>query len=273
MPYRPRKAIISDAADSPGGMPSGYIARVGRDSLRRIRDDIVGCEKCPRLREWCVRAAAIKVARYRHQTYWARPVPGFGDPKARLLIVGLAPAANGGNRTGRVFTGDPSGDFLYPALHRAAFANQPTSVWRDDGLALSDAYILAAVRCAPPDNKPEPDETLACRPYLAREFRLLQPHAFLVLGKFALDALVGMLRAEGMVEPRRSFKFAHGLSHELPPHPTTGQTRKIFISYHPSQRNTFTKTLTAPMLDAVLGDINRFLAAQPLIPAAGPTHT
>ena len=229
------------------------------DSLKRIRDEIVQCEKCPRLREWCVRAATVKVARYRHQTFWARPVPGFGDPKARLLIVGLAPAANGGNRTGRVFTGDPSGDFLYPALHRAGFANQGTSVWRGDGLAMNDAYILAAVRCAPPDNKPEPQETVTCRPYLAREWRMLQPRAVLVLGKFALDAFVAMLKAEGVVEPRRSFKFGHGLSHELSSCALSGETGRIFISYHPSQRNTFTKTLTAPMLDAVLTDINRFL--------------
>ena len=200
----------------------------------------------------------VKVARYRHQTYWGRPVPGFGDPLARLLIVGLAPAANGGNRTGRVFTGDPSGDFLFPALHRAGFANQPTSVWRDDGLAMQDAYILAAVRCAPPDNKPEPKETLNCRPYLTREWKLLRLRAVLALGKFALDAFTGMLREEGEIEPRRAFKFGHGLSHELPTR-ADGETRRIFISYHPSQRNTFTKTLTAPMLDAVLGDIKLFL--------------
>lgn len=232
---------------------------MGPDSLSKIRDEIVNCEKCPRLRKWCAHSALVKVARYRNQTYWGRPVPGFGDPKARLLVVGLAPAANGGNRTGRVFTGDPSGDFLYPALHRAGFASQGTSVWRDDSLAMRDAYVLAAVRCAPPDNKPEPQETVACRPYLAREWRLLQPRAVLALGKFALDAVVAMLKAEGAVEPRRSFKFGHGLVHDLAPTPERGETRRIFISYHPSQRNTFTKTLTASMLDAVLDDINRFL--------------
>ena len=158
-----------------------------------------------------------------------------------------------------MFTGDPSGDFLYPALHRAGFASQPTSVWRDDGLAMRNAYILAAVRCAPPDNKPEPNETLTCRPYLAREWSLLRPRAVLALGKFALDAFTGMLKGEGEVEPKRSFKFGHGLSHDLPPDPSRPETRRIFISYHPSQRNTFTKTLTAPMLDAVLGEINDFL--------------
>ncbi len=232
------------------------------DSLSKVREEITACAKCPRLRKWCEHAAMVKVARYRHQTYWGRPVPGFGDPKARLLIGGLAPAANGGNRTGRVFTGDPSGDFLYPALHRAGFASQPTSVWRDDGLAMRDAYILAAVRCAPPGNKPEPRETLACRPYFAREWRLLRPRVVLALGKFALDAFTAMLKAEGEIEGRRSFRFGHGLSHDLPPDPREGETRRIFISYHPSQRNTFTKTLTAPMLDAVLGEINGFLKRQ-----------
>jgi uracil-DNA glycosylase family 4 len=232
---------------------------MGPDSLSKIHDDIVGCALCPRLRQWCAHAATVKVARYRDQKYWGRPVPGFGDAKARLMIVGLAPAANGGNRTGRVFTGDPSGDFLYAALHRAGFANQATSLGRDDGLAMRDAYILAAVRCAPPANKPEPAEATACRPYVSRELRLLQPRAFLALGKFALDALVATLRLEGVVENRRAFKFGHGLAHDLPVSSITGETRKIFISYHPSQRNTFTGTLTAPMLDAVLKDIQHFL--------------
>lgn len=224
-----------------------------KDSLSRVRRDIVACNACPRLREWCQHAAEVKVARYRHQEYWSKPVPGFGDPKARLFVVGLAPAANGGNRTGRVFTGDPSGDFLYPALHRAGFANRGESVWRDDGLALTDCYIAAAVRCAPPDNKPEREEEVRCRPYLVREFRLLQPRAFLCLGKFALDATVATLREMQLVPSRRRFEFGHGLEHAL------DDGRRIFISYHPSQRNTFTKTLTAPMLDAVLKRIDLFL--------------
>lgn len=225
-----------------------------KDSLARVRREIVACEKCPRLRTWCLHAATVKVARYRHQTYWSKPVPGFGDPKARLFVVGLAPAANGGNRTGRVFTGDPSGDFLYPALRRAGFANRGESVWRDDGLALDDCYIAAAVRCAPPDNKPEPNETVTCRPYLAREFALLNPRAFLCLGKFALDATVATLRESGRLEPKRRLEFGHGLEHAL------ADGGRVFISYHPSQRNTFTKTLTAPMLDAVLRSIRRFLS-------------
>jgi uracil-DNA glycosylase family 4 len=221
--------------------------------LARVRRDIVACERCPRLRKWCAHAASVKVARYRDQTYWARPVPGFGDPEARLFVVGLAPAANGGNRTGRVFTGDPSGDFLYPALHRAGFANRGESVWRNDGLELTDCYIAAAVRCAPPDNKPERGEEVRCRPYLAREFSLLEPPAFLCLGKFALDATVATLRESGRAERRRTFAFGHGLEHALQ------DGGRVFISYHPSQRNTFTKTLTAPMLDAVLLRINQFL--------------
>lgn len=240
-------------------LESDTLREMAPDSLSKIHDDIVRCTKCPRLRKWCAQAARVKVARYRDQVYWEKPVPGFGDPKARLMIVGLAPAANGGNRTGRVFTGDPSGDFLFPALHRAGFANQGASVGRDDGLAMRDAYILAAVRCAPPENKPEPREAAACRPYLTREMRLLRPRAFLALGKFALDALVAALKAEGEVDRKRAFKFGHGLAHDLPPKGPGGETRKIFISYHPSQRNTFTGTLTAPMLDAVLSEIRRFL--------------
>lgn len=228
------------------------------DTLLRIRSEIVACARCPRLRAWCEHAATVKVARYRHQTYWAKPIPGFGDPKARLFVIGLAPAANGGNRTGRVFTGDPSGDFLFPALHRAGFASQGTSVWRDDGLTLKDCYIAPAVRCAPPDNKPEPSEIERCRPYLAREWRALKPRAVLVLGKIALDAFTAMLRDDGAIDLKRRFAWGHGLAHELPEGPT-GETRRLFISYHPSQRNTFTKTLTAPMLDAVLTDINTFL--------------
>lgn len=224
-----------------------------KDGLARVRRDIVSCERCPRLRKWCLHAATVKVARYRHQTYWSKPVPGFGDPKARLFVVGLAPAANGGNRTGRVFTGDPSGDFLYPALHRAGFANRGESLWRDDGLELRDCYIAAAVRCAPPDNKPDPAEAATCRPYLAREFELLKPRAFLCLGKFALDATVATLRATGRLEPKRRLEFGHGLEHGL------ADGGRVFISYHPSQRNTFTKTLTAPMLDAVLRSIRRYL--------------
>jgi uracil-DNA glycosylase family 4 len=176
-------------------------------------------------------------------------VPGFGDPKARLLIVGLAPAAHGGNRTGRVFTGDRSGDFLFAALHRSGFANQPTSIDRDDGLVLRDCYVAAAARCAPPANKPLPEEMASCRPYLQREWRLLKDlRAVLVLGRIALDALSAALRETGRME-RRALTFGHGVSHDL------GGGVRLFCSYHPSQQNTFTGKLTPKDLDRVLADV------------------
>jgi uracil-DNA glycosylase family 4 len=219
------------------------------DSLDRVRREVESCERCPRLRAWCREVARSKVRRFADQEYWGKPVPGFGDPKARLFIVGLAPAAHGGNRTGRVFTGDRSGDFLFAALHRAGFANQPTSVARGDGLALKDCYVAAAARCAPPANKPLPEEMAHCRPYLQREWRLLTDlRAVLVLGKIALDALVVALRETGRVE-RRAFAFGHGVSHDL------GEGVRLFCSYHPSQQNTFTGKLTPADLDRVLGDV------------------
>jgi uracil-DNA glycosylase family 4 len=210
---------------------------------------VEGCERCPRLREWCREVAHAKVRRFADQVYWGRPVPGFGDRQARLLIVGLAPAAHGGNRTGRVFTGDRSGDFLFAALHRAGFANQPTSVARDDGLVLHDCYVAAAARCAPPANKPVPDEMARCREYLQREWRLLvELRAVLVLGKIALDALLAALRGMGRVE-RRALAFGHGLSHDL------GGGVRLYCSYHPSQQNTFTGRLKPADLDRVLADV------------------
>jgi uracil-DNA glycosylase family 4 len=198
--------------------------------------------------------ARIKVKRFQDETYWGRPLPGFGDPRARLLIVGLAPAAHGGNRTGRIFTGDRSGDFLFAALHRAGFASQPTSVARGDGLALRDCYIAAAARCAPPANRPLPEEIGRCREYLAREWRLLEPRAVLVLGKVALDAVVALLRELGRVPPRKAFAFGHGVSHDL------GDGRSLVCSFHPSQQNTFTGKLTAKDMDRVLGAVRRHLA-------------
>jgi uracil-DNA glycosylase family 4 len=181
-------------------------------------------------------------------------VPGWGDGAARLLIVGLAPAAHGGNRTGRVFTGDRSGDFLFAALHRAGFASQPTSVSRDDGLRLVDCYVAAAARCAPPANRPLPEELGRCREYLAREWRLLPGlRAVLALGKVGQDALVALLRQLGRVPARRAFAFGHGVSHDL------GGGLRLFASYHPSQQNTFTGKLTAERFDAVLAEVNRHL--------------
>jgi uracil-DNA glycosylase len=223
------------------------------DSLPRVRREVEACERCPRLRAWCREVARSKVRRFADQAYWGKPVPGFGDPDARLLIVGLAPAAHGGNRTGRVFTGDRSGDFLFAALHRAGFANQPTSVARDDGLALKDCYVAAAARCAPPANKPLPEEMAHCREYLQREWRLLaELRAVLVLGKIALDALLVALREMERV-PRRALAFGHGVSHDL------GDGVRLFCSYHPSQQNTFTGKLTPADLDRVLADVRKHL--------------
>jgi uracil-DNA glycosylase len=225
-----------------------------RDSLARVSRDVVGCERCPRLRAWCGEVARVKVKRFQDQVYWGRPVPGWGDPAARLLIVGLAPAAHGGNRTGRIFTGDRSGDFLFAALHRAGFANQPTSVSRDDGLRLVDCYVAAAARCAPPANRPRPEEVGRCREYLAREWRLLpRVRAVLALGKVSQDAVVALLRQMGRVPPRKALAFGHGVSHDL------GGGLRLFASYHPSQQNTFTGKLTAEGFDAVLAEINRHL--------------
>lgn len=225
-----------------------------KDSLARVTREVVACEACPRLRRWCREVAAVRVKRFRDERYWGRPIPGFGDPEARLLIVGLAPAAHGGNRTGRVFTGDRSGDFLFAALHRAGFASQAESVSRRDGLRLRDAYVTPAVRCAPPANRPTPQEIARCRAYLAREWRLMRRvRAVLVLGRIAMDACVAMLREEGRVPARQRLAFGHGVSHDL------GGGLRLFASYHPSQQNTFTGKLTASRFDAVLRDIRRHL--------------
>jgi uracil-DNA glycosylase family 4 len=190
--------------------------------------------------------AREKVARFRDWTYWGRPVPGFGDGAARVLVVGLAPAAHGGNRTGRVFTGDESGNWLFRALHAAGFANQPTSVARDDGLRLVDAYVTAIARCAPPGNRPTPEEIARCRAFLLAELdRLPALRVVVVLGKIAHDGFLAALTARGDVVPRPRPPFAHGLEHRLP----SGLV--LLCSYHPSQQNTFTGRLTRPMLDAV----------------------
>src|SRR5687767_3115035 len=190
------------------------MARGRRDSLSRVARDVVACERCPRLRAWCREVARVRVKRFQDQAYWGRPVPGWGDPAARLLIVGLAPAAHGGNRTGRIFTGDRSGDFLFAALHRAGFANQPTSVARDDGLRLSDAYIAAVNRCAPPANKPTPTERDNCLPYLAGQIEALARLRVIVcLGAFAWDGTLRALSANGhKAEPRP--RFGHGAQAE-----------------------------------------------------------
>lgn len=227
-----------------------------RDSLARVARAVVACERCPRLRRWCRKVAREKVKRFGAEDYWGRPVPGFGDPKARLLIIGLAPAAHGGNRTGRVFTGDRSGDFLFAALHRAGFANQEASVARDDGLRLLDAYIAPLARCAPPGNKPTPREIARCREYLEREWALLKDvRAVLALGKIAMDGFIVMLRRIGRLPPRKGYGFGHGVSHDL------GEGLRLFASYHPSQQNTFTGKLTPARFDAVFDAIARHLRA------------
>jgi uracil-DNA glycosylase family 4 len=194
----------------------------------------------------CREAAAFDIPkRFAGQTYWARPIPGFGDPKARVLVVGLAPAAHGGNRTGRVFTGDRSGDWLYAALHRAGLANQPTSEHRDDGLALTGAYVTVVVRCAPPDNKPDPRERDKCLPFLVRELTLLKDvQAIVCLGAFAWDGTLRALAASGHDIPSPRPAFGHGATADIGPY-------RLFGSYHVSQQNTFTGRLTEPMLDAV----------------------
>ena len=210
------------------------------DSLSRIECDVVECRACPRLVAWREQVAGEKVARFRDWEYWARPVPGYGDPSARLLIVGLAPAAHGGNRTGRVFTGDRSGDFLFASLHRTGYANQPTSTHRGDGLELHDCFITAAVKCAPPANKPTPAERDTCRPYLERELlQLTNVRVVVTLGQFGWDAIASHYRL------RPKPKFAHGTEVVLP------DDRTLLGSYHVSQQNTFTGVLTPEMLDAV----------------------
>jgi uracil-DNA glycosylase family 4 len=211
------------------------------EQLRAVADDVARCRLCPRLVEWRELVGREKKAAYRDWDYWARGVPGFGDPDATLLIVGLAPAAHGANRTGRMFTGDRSGDFLYAALHRAGYANKPTSVQRDDGLELRGAYITAPVRCAPPANKPLPDERARCRTYLERELELLtNVRTIVALGQIAYDELSPLL---GL---KKRPRFGHGVEAELP------DGRLLVCSYHVSQQNTFTGKLTPAMFDAVL---------------------
>lgn len=227
-----------------------------QDSLRIVADEVCACRECPRLVEYREKVARERRRAFRDWEYWGRGVPGFGDAKAELFILGMAPAAHGANRTGRVFTGDRSGDFLYKALHKAGFANQLTSLRRDDGLKLENAYIAAAVRCAPPANKPLPGEILNCRPYLERELELLRPKAVLALGKIAWDAYLEILKHQGRIATRAAYKFAHGaeahIANDLP---------QLFGVYHPSQQNTQTGRVTEAMYARALKRIRQFLDA------------
>jgi len=253
--------------------------------LAVLQQVVIACTRCPRLVKYCRKIAHEKKRMYRNWEYWGKPIPSFGDPQAELLILGLAPAAHGGNRTGRIFTGDRSGDFLYRSLYEAGFANQPESRQRGDGLQLKGCYITAALRCAPPANKPLPEELRNCQPYLEAELRLLKRvRAVLALGRIAFDTYLRLAwrgadpacrilsprraapkdpvvggtasrREEGeRLLPRSSFRFAHGASYELP-----GRLPRLFASYHPSQQNTQTGKLTPEMMRAVLENIRRFL--------------
>jgi uracil-DNA glycosylase family 4 len=216
-----------------------------RSELAELRDQVVTCTRCPRLVAWREEVARTRRASFASETYWGRPLPGFGDPEARVLVLGLAPAAHGGNRTGRIFTGDRSGDWLFAALWRAGFASQPQSVSLDDGLCLTGCYVTAAVRCAPPGNRPSPRERDNCLPYLVRELELLEGVGVVVcLGGFAWDAALRARAACGETLPRPRPRFAHGAE-------AAGDRFTMLGCYHVSQQNTFTGRLTEPMLDAV----------------------
>jgi uracil-DNA glycosylase family 4 len=222
------------------------------EELNRL---ITTCRKCPRLVSYREKVASEKRRAFMDWEYWGKPVPGFGDPQASLLIVGLAPAAHGANRTGRMFTGDRSGDFLYQALYRTGFANQPKSENRDDGLRLKGAYISATLRCAPPANKPLPVELANCRPYFEADLEIIRPRAILALGAIAMRAYLGLLKTRAEISSHSQYPFRHGASYVLP-----GDLPRLFASYHPSQQNTFTGKLTEEMLEGVLREIKKFLA-------------
>lgn len=226
-------------------------------TLEELNAEIIACRKCPRLVRYREKIARERRRAFADCAYWGKPVPGFGDPHAQLLILGLAPAAHGGNRTGRVFTGDRSGDFLYEALYRVGFASQPASTGRDDGLILKNAYIAAAARCAPPGNKPLPSELRNCRGYFEQELEILRPRAILALGGVAMRVYLSLLKEQGEIRSLAEFPFKHGASYALP-----GGRPRVFVAYHPSQQNTFTGKLTPAMLLRVLKNIQRFLEGE-----------
>jgi uracil-DNA glycosylase family 4 len=212
-------------------------------SLKILNDEIIACRKCPRLVEWRQEVACTKRKAYKDQEYWGKPVPGFGDPNARVLVLGLAPGAHGSNRTGRQFTGDASGGFLYPALYRAGFSNQAVAESRSDGLILKDMYITASGRCAPPDNKPSPEELNNCQPFLEREIQVIQPKVIVCLGRIAFDRVLKIFSI-------RNLKFSHGAVYDLNSSFILSPS-SLLCSYHPSQQNTLTGKLTIPMFDEI----------------------
>jgi uracil-DNA glycosylase family 4 len=227
---------------------------MAEQTLELLNAEIITCRKCPRLVKFREKVAREKRRAFGDWDYWGKPVPGFGAAPAGLYILGLAPAAHGANRTGRMFTGDRSGDFLYSALYRAGFASQPQSVKRGDGLELRNAYIGAALRCAPPANKPLPSELQNCRPYFESELTLLRPHAILALGSIAAKAYLALLKDRGIIQTFAAFPFRHGAIYEFPEN-----LPRLFLSYHPSQQNTFTGKLTPEMLLSVLRQIQKIL--------------
>lgn len=223
------------------------------ETWKVLNDEIISCRQCPRLVKYRERIAKEKRRAYRDWDYWGKPVPGFGDPNARIVLIGLAPGAHGSNRTGRMFTGDGSGDFLYPALHRAGFANQPTSRDANDGMNLRDLFITAICRCAPPDNKPTPREQANCQSYLARELELLKrARVVIALGRIAFDGYLRLLREQGQDIPRLNFK--HGAVYVL-----GNQLPTLICSYHPSRQNTQTKRLTTAMFDDIFEAAKKLL--------------
>jgi uracil-DNA glycosylase len=225
---------------------------VSLNPLESLNQEISHCHKCPRLVEWREEVARIKRKAYKDEEYWGKPVPGFGDPQARVLVVGLAPGAHGSNRTGRQFTGDASGGFLFPALHRAGFANQAEAESRSDGLILKDMYITASGRCAPPDNKPSPAELNNCQPYLEREIQIIQPKVIVCLGKIAFDRILKIFAVRGL-------KFSHGAAYPIQPSTFNLKSVTLLCSYHPSQQNTLTGKLTVDMFDQIWKKVKSLL--------------
>jgi uracil-DNA glycosylase len=228
------------------------------ENLEFLNQEIIACCKCERLVAWREEVARVKRKAYREQEYWGKPIPGFGDPKARVLAVGLAPGAHGSNRTGRAFTGDASGAFLYPALYRAGFANQPSSESRNDGLILNDLYIAAAAHCAPPANKPTPEELNNCQPYLQRTLEILKPEVIVCLGRIAFERILRIYSI-----PNSSLKFAHGALHKLNTD-LLMTDHWLLCSYHPSQQNTLTGKLTVKMFDEIWAKAKELIQDEPL---------